>query len=247
MENNDFSNLNENENKMIVFVMHEIHASLNSIVSKLSYLSKKDPSKREDQEIIKEGILDASCYADTIRMFLDYFQLSADPNAYFAGAKMKPQDLWRTFYYPNEYFKNFMRKKGIKHKVEKIDDRIPLIEAFPIIHAISNILWDNAIKYSPNGAEIFCTFEIEGDDLIITMENTGPYLDEEDLKNLFKKGFRGKNATKKDIRGHGYGMDFLKQIVDAHDGHIKIKSSNDSLLDGIPHGEFKCILSLPIE
>jgi K+-sensing histidine kinase KdpD len=241
-----FFDLNESENKQMEFVMHEIHTSLNSITSKLHYLSRKDFSRKEDQVAAKEGIIEASRCADTIRMFLDYLQLSANPKAYFEGIKMRSVDIWTTFKQPNEYFKSVMRKKRLSYKVEKIDERIPNIEAYPIIHAIVNILLDNAIKYAPCDSEIYCLFETNGDDLTITMENEGPYLAEEELKSIFQKGIRGKYAQESEIRGHGYGMHFLRCIIDAHDGEIELESNNEYTINEINYGGFRCKIAFPV-
>jgi two-component system, OmpR family, phosphate regulon sensor histidine kinase PhoR len=248
MENDRISfQLNESENEQMAFVMHEIHTSLNSITSKLHYLSHKDFSRREDQAEAREGILEASQCADTIRMFLDYLQLSTDPKAYFEGIKMRSIDLWTTFKKPNEYFKNIMRKKRLSYNVEKTDERIPNIEAYPIIHALANIMLDNAIKYAPCDSDIHCLFESTDEELIITMENEGPYLAEDEMKNIFKKGIRGKYAEKSEIRGHGYGMHFLKCIIDAHDGDIEIESNNEYTIDKIIFGEFRCKITIPVQ
>jgi signal transduction histidine kinase len=248
MENNEVHfGLNKSENEQMEFVMHEIHTSLNSITSKLHLLSKKDVSRREDQVFIKEGIVEASLCADTIRMFLDYLQLSANPLAYFDGIKMRSIDLWITFLKPNEYFKNIIRKKRLSYKIEKSESIIPNIEAYPIIHAMANIMLDNAIKYAPCDTEISCVFESMAEELTITMVNEGPYLAEEEIKSIFKKGIRGNYAKKSEVRGHGYGMHFLKCIIDAHGGEIEVESNNEYAMDNINYGEFICKITLPIK
>ncbi|MCC8146886.1 MAG: ATP-binding protein, partial [Bacteroidales bacterium] len=111
---------------------------------------------------------------------------------------------------------------------------------------ISNILLYNAIKYALNDSEIYCLFEKDGNDLILTIENDGPYITEEEIKDIFKKGVRGKNAEKT-ARGHGFGMDFLNSIVKAHDGSVQVESENNYVKEGIPYGIFRCIITLPIQ
>ncbi|MDR2563136.1 MAG: sensor histidine kinase, partial [Prevotellaceae bacterium] len=222
-------------NEQLSFIMHEIHTSLNSITKTLHFLSRKDLSRRDEQEIVKAGILEACQYADTMRMFLDYWQLSANPADYFAGAKMRLEDLYRDFNNPNEYFKSVMKKKHLDYRLQKIDDRIPYVEAYPIVHAISNIMLDNAIKYAPADTQINCFFEVDGNDLVIRMENDGPYLTPNETGRIFEKGTRGVNAQKANVRGHGFGMVFLKQIVEAHDGTVEVQSENNYPYNGIPH------------
>jgi signal transduction histidine kinase len=38
----------------------------------------------------------------------------------------------------------------------------------------------------------------------------------------------------------------LKQIVEAHDGTVEVQSENNYPYNGIPHGIFSCIVTLPI-
>lgn len=238
-------NLNEEEQDQLNMIMHEIYSSLNSITSSLQDISKKDLSIKEHQVAVHESILNISQYADTIKLYLDYWQIS-NGGSYFNTVAMKLVNIWNTFNHPNEYFKWLMKKKNITYRVEKLDERIPNIEAYPIVHVIFNILMDNAIKYSPADNEIYCLFEVDGDDLSITLENYGPYLSDKEIDEIFLCGNRGKYAEQSGVRGHGYGMNFLKTIVDAHDGDIDIKSEKDFVINNIPYGRFQCRILLPI-
>ena len=234
--------LNENESNQLSFIMHEIHSSLNSITSLLRKISESDSI-----EEIKENSMEASLNADTIRMFLDYWQIS-NSSSYFEGANMRPINIWRTFNMPNAYFKNLMRKKCINYTVNKEND-IPYIDGFPILNAIANILLDNAIKYSPDGNDIVCTFEANHrtNELYLTVENFGPYLKPEEIDNIYSCGSRGDHAQSIGVRGHGYGLNFLSHIIDAHGGEINITSQKDSILNGIPYGLYVCQIILPIQ
>lgn len=233
--------LNEEENNQLSFIMHEIHSSLNSITSLLRKMQTLDSIND-----LKEIALDASQNADTIRMFLEYWQISNN-DSYFEGADMHPINIWRIFEKPNAYFMNLMRKKGLNYIVTK-DEDVPFIEAFPIINAIVNILLDNAIKYSPNGTDIRCHFESNKtlNEIVISVENCGPYLEEKELEDIYTCGARGSNAQSIGVRGHGYGLNFLFRIIDEHGGDIEIQSYNESVINGVPYGPYICKISLPI-
>lgn len=241
---NDIS-LNEEEGRQLKTIMHEIHTSLNSITSTLGDISRLDITKSDAQEQIKETILDVSNYADSIRMYLSYWQLSNDSN-YFENASKNPVDLWWLFNHPNAYFQNLMRKKNIKYKVDKLDDRIPTIDAFPILNAVVNVLLDNAVKYSPKSGEINCTFELTRFDLIFTIENDGPYLSEDEKETVIEYGARGRNAAKSGANGHGYGLTFLDEIIYNHGGELEIDTAySSSKVGDIPYGKFICKVTLP--
>lgn len=103
---------------------------------------------------------------------------------------------------------------------------------------------DNAIKYSPDGDEIYCEFDDMSDTLVVTVENNGPYLTPDEIDRIYLCGMRGMNAGLVDANGHGYGMNFLKLIIEAHNGMIDVKSSHDYNLNGVPYGKFTCTITL---
>lgn len=233
-----------NNNDQISFIMHEVHNSLNSLTSKLYNLTKNNSNLSVD---LKKDLYEITEYADNVKLLLNYLQINENPNS-FDGVDMRNINIYSVFKNPSEYFKNIMKKKGIAYNVVNLDKIIPSIQALPIIRSVGNILLDNAIKYSPNNSEIECSFEVIGNDLSITVENDGPFVNEDELNLLFKKGYRGLNAIETKQRGYGYGLDFLKTIVEKiHDGEISVNSKNEYKLNGISYGRFVCSILLPIK
>ncbi|NDV67015.1 HAMP domain-containing sensor histidine kinase [Bacteroides sp. 224] len=241
MENNI---LNEEEGKQLETIMHEIHTSLNSIISTMGDISRLDLTRKEVQNQAKEKILDVANYAESIRMYLNYWQLS-NSSDYFKNAPKRPIDLWWLFTHPNAYFLNLMRKKKIEYNTEKSENIIPSINGYPILNAIVNILLDNAVKYSPVGGEILCQFETTRFDLIINLENDGPYLSEDEIETITNHGNRGRNAIISETNGHGYGLNLLEEIIYNHGGELQIESLYSSKVNGIPYGKFICHITLP--
>lgn len=242
--------LDETESRQLGFIMHEIHGTLASIDREISDIAKADLSVPQNRADIKEKAIAAQCLSTELRTLLDFWQISNNQDNYFKNAVAHPQALWGKFFYLNSYQKSFIRKKHLNYTVipqPEFNRRAPIADflGYPIINAIANILIDNATKYSPDGDEIICEFEDRGDELIITMENNGPYVTPEEIGQLFLCGMRGKNADRIRANGHGYGMNFLKLIVDAHDGKIKVSSSYDYNINGVPYGKYTCTITLP--
>ena len=55
-------------------------------------------------------------------------------------------------------------------------------------------------------------------EIVITVEDSGPGIDEEALKNIFTRGYSSKG------KGHGYGLYLVKQSIDNLEGSIDVES-----------------------
>ncbi|MBQ8417842.1 MAG: GHKL domain-containing protein [Phascolarctobacterium sp.] len=56
-------------------------------------------------------------------------------------------------------------------------------------------------------------------EIVITVEDSGPGMDEETIKNIFTRGYSSKG------QGHGYGLYLVKQSIDNLEGTIAVESS----------------------
>ena len=92
--------------------------------------------------------------------------------------------------------------------------------------ALSNLL-DNAIKYNiPNGEVTVKVAKIPNKQYIeITIKDTGIGIPSDAIESVFKKFYRGENATKIAVEGSGLGMYIAKNIVKRHGGDIKAEST----------------------
>ncbi len=92
--------------------------------------------------------------------------------------------------------------------------------------AISNLL-DNAIKYNIANGEVSVTVKkLEGKPYLeIIIKDTGIGIPSEATDKVFKKFFRGENATKIAVEGSGLGLYIAKNIVRRHGGDIRAEST----------------------
>ncbi|KQT18006.1 sodium:proline symporter [Chryseobacterium sp. Leaf404] len=92
------------------------------------------------------------------------------------------------------------------------------------IQLFQNIL-GNALKFTDEQGIIQTKFSENGDDLMITIFNTGKNIPEEDLEMIFDKFYQSKNQNIRKPTGSGLGLAISKRIVEAHDGNIKAENS----------------------
>ena len=88
--------------------------------------------------------------------------------------------------------------------------------------AVVNLL-ENALKYSANPHIVVETGHLE-DDFFISVKDNGIGIEKQYLKNIFKKFYRVPTGDIHDVKGFGLGLNFVKRIIDAHKGRIKVNS-----------------------
>lgn len=90
-----------------------------------------------------------------------------------------------------------------------------------IKRAFTNLLYNSVIH---NSLDTIIKVSIKKEDKIyIKIEDNGKGMTEEELKKLFERYYRGTNS-RVSVKGSGLGMAIAKQIIEAHEGKINVKS-----------------------
>jgi signal transduction histidine kinase len=95
-------------------------------------------------------------------------------------------------------------------------------DAFWLKEAINNLI-DNSIKYTKAG-KITINLEDGNGKIKLSVKDTGVGITDEDKKNLFTEGGRGKESVKINVDSTGYGLYSVKLIVEAHKGKVSAES-----------------------
>ena len=85
----------------------------------------------------------------------------------------------------------------------------------------------NAINYTPQGGAVTIVLEKEAGQSILTIQDTGQGIAEEDLSHVFERFYRGeKSRTRsRDGKGFGLGLSIAYWIVRNHGGRIEVEST----------------------
>ena len=87
--------------------------------------------------------------------------------------------------------------------------------------AISNLL-ENAIRHTPNGTGPTAEIARSGDEVHLTIADTGPGIPQEQLAKIFERGSRDYRPHQKG--GSGMGLYLTKLLIELHGGQIEAHS-----------------------
>ena len=92
---------------------------------------------------------------------------------------------------------------------------------------LRQMIWNvvvNGIKYTQHGGEVKISTRHKGGGVLITIQDNGIGISEEDLPLIFNRFYRVDKARSRQEGGTGLGLSICKFIVDAHKGSIDIES-----------------------
>lgn len=158
------------------------------------------------------------------------------------------------------------QSKDKKHSFEvyvegnlvNIDEFDKAIECYKIRNCFSSfcllpeLLMDNAVKYALVETPIQIDIHQDIFRKTIILSNIGPCLEEGEEETIFSldENYRGTNACKTGIPGHGMGLKIASVIIDSHkwrDATISVvpQDSNDTIrINGIPYKRFSIEFSI---
>ena len=117
-------------------------------------------------------------------------------------------------------------KKGkVEMDLEATNDLIEADEVhFP--NLINNLV-DNSVKYSKDNVppEIKISTLANGKNMTIRLEDNGIGMTKETVKRIFEKFYRAHTGNVHNVKGFGLGLSYVKTMVDAHGGNIKVDST----------------------
>jgi len=93
---------------------------------------------------------------------------------------------------------------------------------------LTNVIYnlvDNANKYTKTSPEIKISTLIQNQYLLISVADNGIGISKENQKKIFDKLYRVPTGNVHDVKGFGLGLNYVKTIIDRHNGKVEITST----------------------
>ncbi len=105
--------------------------------------------------------------------------------------------------------------------VRTYDNLLPFELDYGLMYHLMYNLVDNALRYTPDECFVKVTARMEGEDLVLEVEDNGKGFARDELHKVFKKFYRGKDTK---AGGLGLGLSLAKGIAEVHHGSIALQN-----------------------
>ena len=92
---------------------------------------------------------------------------------------------------------------------------------------LTNVVYnlvDNALKYSPENPNITIHLDQKVDEISLSVKDSGLGIPEEYQDKIFEKFFRIPQENQHSVKGHGLGLNYVRQVIEKHKGIIQLTS-----------------------
>ena len=125
-----------------------------------------------------------------------------------------------------EIYKKIIEKYNKYHlQIFQNNDKI-LCDKTWQIEAITNII-KNAVDHSLNDSKVIIDVSSNNVYSMIEIKNFGDVIDKDDIKHIFERFYKGKNATSDSI---GIGLSLSKTIIEEDNGNISVNSNKEETI-----------------
>ena len=93
-----------------------------------------------------------------------------------------------------------------------------------LMHQVIYNLFDNAVKFTPEGGYISIFIQEYTSSVEIYIKNSGEGIADEDIKHIFERFYKTDKSRSMDKSGVGLGLYLVKSIMNYHNGDITVKS-----------------------
>jgi signal transduction histidine kinase len=218
----DLEALDKTKNQFLLTIQHHLRTPLTSMMGYSDLLVNGAFGKQTKKtlEVIKKFQASTGGLIKMVNEFLDItqFQLGKSIIALKPGVELEPilDEIVGDLKFQTD-------KKGIYLKLEKPEKIFTIKADKEKLKAALQNIFDNAIKYTPEGG---VTIKVESNHVVkIIVTDTGIGIAQDRIKDLFNKTFeRGEEAKKTFATGTGLGLFLSNKIILAHGGKVWVES-----------------------
>ena len=214
--------LHSQQNNFLLSVTHELKSPLASIKLYLQTILKRDLDLQKQQYFINNSLKDIERLDDLVENML-------------IATKIEN----KSYTFPKEVF-------DFSELVEKIAERLQIHscnsqiiatelqrnikltgDKFALTSVVTNLI-ENAVKYSPPCAEVVVKLFSNNGHVHFEVADKGIGISDTEKSRIFEKFYRVGSEDTRKTKGTGLGLFIVKQVLDKHQAHIKVKNNHPS-------------------
>jgi PAS domain S-box-containing protein len=199
---------------------HELKSPVTPIKGYLDLIIEDDETSERVKNWARISLRNSEQLLNLVNDILDVSRLDSDTMR-LDMEKLNPEDLLKEVV---EDMKPSIDKKNLVF-IDEISEDLPFLfgDKKRLSQVFKNIL-GNAVKFTDNG-NITVGAKEEKDHLIITVEDTGIGISNDELKKIFSKFYQAYTGDDRNNQGTGLGLFICREIIRKHNGDIWAEST----------------------
>jgi len=197
---------------------HELRTPLSVIRTSAELALRRERTPESYQDSLREVVSEAARMTQLVEDLL----LLARNDAALAQAPFAPVDLGDVLRDVCLELKWLAEARGVRIQMAVPEVPATILGRRLALHRLILAVLDNAVKYSDRDSEVWAAVERDASGVVVTVRDSGPGIDSEDLPHIFNRFYRANRSRGE--AGHGLGLSLAQSIARMHGARIEVES-----------------------
>jgi len=212
----------QQQKNFLLSVTHELKSPLASIKLYLQTILKRELEPEKQKSFITNSLKDIERLDDLVENMLLATKIES-----------------KSYSFPKESFNLSELVNSVAGRLQvhtcssqiiklSVQQGISIIgDKFALTSVISNLI-ENAVKYSPDCAEVQVSLRRSNGQIHFIVADSGIGIKDQEKSRIFDKFYRVGSEDTRKTKGTGLGLFIVKQVLDKHQATIKVKNNQPS-------------------
>jgi two-component system phosphate regulon sensor histidine kinase PhoR len=221
----DITEIKQTEQVRRDFVVNVSHELRTPVAALKALVETLEAGAVEDPEQAKEFIRRLQVEVDGLALLVEELFELARVESGRPALNRRPVDVGMVVRQAVERLRPLADRQGL-NLLLRLPAELPPVQADPdrLEQVVLNLV-HNAVKFTPPGGQVTVAVERRGDEVAVSVKDTGAGIPPELLPRVFERFFKADRARA--TKGSGLGLAIAKHIVQAHGGRIWAESAGE--------------------
>ena len=214
------------QRRFVADASHELRAPLTVLHTRAQLLAQRLGSGD-----VTAAARDADAFVADTRVLADIVdELLASASMAGVDSRTARVDLSAVAHSVCDRMTGYAESIGVTINCDRRDDRSPgsldVLGSVVALERAMTALVDNALSHENDGGTVDLRVRRDGQQVIVTVADTGVGIDKAALSTLFDRFSRGETHTTREGRpSYGIGLSLVREVVQTHGGDIRVSST----------------------
>ena len=213
----------QKKNDLIMYMAHDLKTPLTSVIGYLTLLTQEKEISKEMQERYLKIALDKSIRLEDLTN--QFFEITRYNLQEIPITKNRIDLSFLMEQLIDEFYPMF-QERGLKCIINKPEHIYFVGDGDKLARAFGNLI-KNAINYSYENTDVLIDIFKNDNKINMIFKNKGDKIPEYKLDKIFDKFYRADESRKSSTGGTGLGLAITKEIIELHEGTIKVKNDDE--------------------